>query len=27
VALESVGKGDEAEEWALFVRSRQNVLK
>lgn len=27
VALELVGKGDDAEDWALFVRARQNVLK
>lgn len=27
VALEGVGKGDDAEDWALFVRARQNVLK
>ena len=27
VALETVGKGDDAEDWALFVRTRQNVLK
>ena len=27
VALETVGKGDDAEDWAVFVRARQNVLK
>jgi hypothetical protein len=27
VALETIGRGDDSEDWALFVRSRQNVLK
>lgn len=27
VAIETIGKGDDAEDWAVFVRARQNVLK
>jgi hypothetical protein len=27
VALEMLGKGDDQEDWALFVRARQNLLK
>jgi hypothetical protein len=27
VGLKMVGKGVDAEDWALFVRARQNVLK
>jgi hypothetical protein len=27
VGLEMIGKGDDAEDWVLFVRARQNVLK
>ncbi len=27
VALETIGKGADAEDWAIFVRARQNILK